>query len=72
MNYADFEEQFRGPSEQIRTTQKDYVALLRAGQPGDDALIVDIGCGRGEMLDPARAASGTGPGASSSTPTWWR
>ncbi len=55
--YASFEDIFRGPEEFIRERQRVYVELLRARTP-----VLDVGCGRGEMLDLLRdhdiAASG--------------
>lgn len=48
--YAQFEEAFRGSRDEISQRQKvylDYVYSLR----GQDAPVVDLGCGRGEWLD---------------------
>ena len=54
---ASFEDIFRGPEEFIRDRQRVYLELLRANEP-----VLDVGCGRGEMLDLLRdhdvAASG--------------
>lgn len=53
--YADFEEQFRGPEEQIRHRLEPYlkfVSDLGAGTP--DTPVVDLGCGRGEWLEMLR------------------
>ena len=47
--YTAFENRFRGSREEIRARQADYVALLR-----DAAPVVDLGCGRGELLDALR------------------
>jgi glycosyltransferase involved in cell wall biosynthesis/SAM-dependent methyltransferase len=44
--YADFEDIFRGPEDVIRERLRVYLPLLR-----DAAPVVDVGCGRGEMLD---------------------
>ena len=44
--YIDFEAAFRGPEERVREIQRAYLPLL-AGQ----APVLDIGCGRGELLD---------------------
>lgn len=44
--YASFEDIFRGPEEFIRERQRVYVELL-----GSSAPVLDVGCGRGEMLD---------------------
>jgi glycosyltransferase involved in cell wall biosynthesis/SAM-dependent methyltransferase len=44
--YLGFQEMFRGPEALIRDRQRVYLPLLEAGSD-----VVDIGCGRGEMLD---------------------
>jgi SAM-dependent methyltransferase len=44
--YVGFEDQFRGAPEQIRQRLADYVPLF-AGCRG----VLDVGCGRGELLD---------------------
>ncbi|MHB8689908.1 MAG: class I SAM-dependent methyltransferase [Solirubrobacteraceae bacterium] len=44
--YVGFEDFFRGSEEQIRDRQRPYVALLK-----DRAPVLDVGCGRGEMLE---------------------
>ncbi len=44
--YLSFENIFRGPESLIRERQKTYLKDLREHAP-----IVDLGCGRGEMLD---------------------
>ena len=44
--YSLFEERFRGSPEDITEKQRPYVALLR-GLPGP---VLDVGCGRGELL----------------------
>jgi SAM-dependent methyltransferase len=55
--YASFEDIFRGSEEFIRDRQRVYVERLRVCAP-----VLDVGCGRGEMLDLLRdhgiAASG--------------
>ena len=55
--YASFEDIFRGPEELIRDRQRVYLECLRRSAP-----VLDVGCGRGEMLDLLRdhdiAASG--------------
>jgi SAM-dependent methyltransferase len=48
--YADFQDLFRGDSELVRTRQREYLPLLGEGP------LLDLGCGRGEMLDLAREA----------------
>lgn len=46
-NYVGFERRFRGdPDEILDTLDQRYAELLAAHQP-----IVDVGCGRGELLD---------------------
>lgn len=45
LTYVGFEDRFRGAQEDIRRRVEDYVPLLAAA---DD--IVDVGCGRGELL----------------------
>ena len=49
--YTAFENRFRGSREDVRARQADYVELLRGQGP-----VVDLGCGRGELLDLLRAA----------------
>jgi len=44
--YLGFQEVFRGPESLIRERQRAYVPLLQS-----HTHVVDIGCGRGEMLD---------------------
>ena len=44
--YVGFEDVFRGPETLVRARQQPYVALLEGR-----AQVVDLGCGRGEMLD---------------------
>jgi O-antigen chain-terminating methyltransferase len=48
IDYVAFEERFRGTSQSVRATQKEYVQLF-VDSP-DTGPVVDIGCGRGEML----------------------
>ncbi len=49
-HYTAFENRYRGPREEIRERLAPYVALLEHQAP-----IVDLGCGRGELLDLFRA-----------------
>jgi glycosyltransferase involved in cell wall biosynthesis/SAM-dependent methyltransferase len=49
--YLSFESSFRGPETLVRGTQRAYVDYLPASGP-----ILDIGCGRGEMLELLREA----------------
>jgi glycosyltransferase involved in cell wall biosynthesis/2-polyprenyl-3-methyl-5-hydroxy-6-metoxy-1,4-benzoquinol methylase len=44
--YRGFEDVFRGSEGFIRSRQEKYIDLLR-----DHAPVIDIGCGRGELLD---------------------
>ena len=45
LTYVGFEDKFRGSQDDIRRRVEDYVPLLAAAND-----IVDIGCGRGELL----------------------
>jgi SAM-dependent methyltransferase len=49
MTYVGFEDRFRGTQEDIRTRVEDYLPLLAS-----QTNVVDIGCGRGELLDALR------------------
>jgi SAM-dependent methyltransferase len=49
--YTGFEEIFRGPEAMVRDRQRVYVDLLVEHSP-----VVDLGCGRGEMLELLLAA----------------
>jgi glycosyltransferase involved in cell wall biosynthesis/SAM-dependent methyltransferase len=44
--YIDFEGTFRGPEERVRDIQRAYLPLLAGHGP-----VLDVGCGRGELLD---------------------
>jgi glycosyltransferase involved in cell wall biosynthesis/SAM-dependent methyltransferase len=44
--YVSFENIFRGPEELIKKRQRPYLEVLRKHRP-----VLDLGCGRGEMLD---------------------
>jgi len=44
--YVGFEDVFRGPEERVRELLGPYVDLLR-----DHAPVLDVGCGRGELLE---------------------
>jgi SAM-dependent methyltransferase len=50
MTYVGFEDRFRGTQDDIRTRVEDYLPILSSL-----ADVVDVGCGRGEMLDALRA-----------------
>jgi len=49
--YVAFENRFRGSKEEIRERLSDYVELFR-----DQPPVLDLGCGRGELLDLLREA----------------
>lgn len=53
IDWMRFAEQFRGSENRIREQQKLYIARF-AGASG---VILDIGCGRGEFLEAAKAAN---------------
>jgi SAM-dependent methyltransferase len=50
LTYVAFEDRFRGSPEEIRSRVEDYLPILAAA--GD---VVDLGCGRGELLAALRA-----------------
>lgn len=56
--YSLFEERFRGSAEEVARKQRFYLPLL-AGVPGP---VLDIGCGRGELLRLLRQAGIEGSG----------
>jgi O-antigen chain-terminating methyltransferase len=45
VTYVGFEDRFRGPQEDVRRRVEEYLPLLEAA--GD---VLDVGCGRGELL----------------------
>jgi O-antigen chain-terminating methyltransferase len=49
IDYVAFEDRFRGSSDQLRAIQSDYIRFF----PGPEVpgRVVDIGCGRGEMIE---------------------
>lgn len=49
--YTAFENRFRGSREEVRRRQADYVQLLAGHAP-----VIDLGCGRGELLELLRGA----------------
>ncbi len=49
--YIDFEAAFRGPEERVLDIQRAYLPLLTGQAP-----VLDVGCGRGELLDLLRDA----------------
>ncbi len=50
--YAGFEDRFRGAREDVRRKVEDYVPLLAASS----SAVVEVGCGRGELLELLRAS----------------
>lgn len=44
--YASFENRFRGPQEKVREQLESYAALFPVG-----GKVLDLGCGRGEMVE---------------------
>ncbi|HEY1651002.1 MAG TPA: methyltransferase domain-containing protein [Acidimicrobiales bacterium] len=48
IDYVEFEDRCRGSSESIKHAQERYLSLFPA--PSGPGAIIDIGCGRGEML----------------------
>jgi SAM-dependent methyltransferase len=48
--YRAFEDAFRGPEDRVRDLQQRYVDLVPGGP------VLDVGCGRGELLDLLRDA----------------
>jgi len=51
-DYFAYETRMRAPSAEVRERQRPYVELLRAHAP-----VLDVGCGRGELLGLLREAS---------------
>jgi 2-polyprenyl-3-methyl-5-hydroxy-6-metoxy-1,4-benzoquinol methylase len=49
VDYAGFEDRFRGSSADVQESQRRYLTLFPG--PSDLAMIVDVGCGRGEMVE---------------------
>ena len=50
-DYFAFEARLRAPTEEVRERQRPYVELLRGHEP-----VLDLGCGRGELLGLLREA----------------
>ena len=46
LTYVGFEDRFRGSQDEIRSRLADYLPLLASASD-----VVDVGCGRGELLD---------------------
>jgi SAM-dependent methyltransferase len=51
--YADLEDRFRGSREEIKERFKIYLPYV---EPVRDALVIDLGCGRGEWLEALKEA----------------
>lgn len=50
-----FEAEFRGSEEEIQKRLESYLPILqRAGAGGEDRPVLDLGCGRGELLELCR------------------
>lgn len=49
LTYLAFEDQFRGTTEEIRRRVNDYLPIFSGA-----SNVVDVGCGRGELLDALR------------------
>ncbi len=49
LTYVAFEDQFRGKTEEIRRRVNDYVPIFAGA-----SNVLDVGCGRGELLDALR------------------
>jgi O-antigen chain-terminating methyltransferase len=54
IDYVAFEDKFRGPSSEVQEQQERYLTLFPP--PEVPGRIVDIGCGRGEMVELLRGA----------------
>ena len=48
IDYLDFENKFRGPSENIKKIHSHYLEFFKEAPNGK---VIDIGCGRGEFLE---------------------
>ena len=49
--YKSFEDKFRGSKEEIKNRLSIYLPFLNQYKENKDALILDLGCGRGEWLE---------------------
>ena len=51
-HYVNFEDVFRGSREDIKARAEVYLPIVRAASAGNgDRRVIDIGCGRGELLE---------------------
>ena len=57
LTYVGFEDRFRGSQSDIRSRLDDYLPIFRSASD-----VVDVGCGRGELLDLLRQRGVTGRG----------
>ena len=64
-SYAGFEDVFRGSENFIRERQRVYLPYLVDHDP-----VVDVGCGRGEMLGSSRRSWASSPSVSIATSRW--
>ena len=60
LTYVGFEDRFRGSQDDIRTRVEDYLPIL-----GSASDVLDVGCGRGELLDLLRRHGVTARGVDS-------
>jgi 2-polyprenyl-3-methyl-5-hydroxy-6-metoxy-1,4-benzoquinol methylase len=65
IDYVEFEDRCRGSSESIQHEQERYLSLFPP--PSGSGAVVDIGCGRGEMLELFLAAGYTAIGVDMDT-----
>jgi 2-polyprenyl-3-methyl-5-hydroxy-6-metoxy-1,4-benzoquinol methylase len=64
--YLAFENIFRGPEQDIKKIQEEYIPYLRERALGGDGMpVLDIGCGRGEWLEALRDHGLTAQGVDS-------
>jgi SAM-dependent methyltransferase len=63
--YAAFEDEFRGPREEIKKRLEVYLPIVREAGIASDAL--DLGCGRGEWLEVLRNTGIAGYGVDHNT-----
>ncbi len=54
LTYVAFEDEFRGTKDDIRTRVEDYVPIFAGA-----SNVLDVGCGRGELLDALRESGVT-------------
>jgi O-antigen chain-terminating methyltransferase len=49
--YASLEDRFRGSPNEIKERFRLYLPFIRQACTGDNPIVVDLGCGRGEWLE---------------------